>query len=141
MNDFGLALDFLSSQSAEGLVRLFWFTLSLEIPRYACGFVALGLAAASAERRVARAGYASLAVRPTVSVIVVGHNEADALERCLRSLQEQTLRPTEVVVISDGSSDGMAAMANILGAIKPIRLEVKTLVIVYSLRCIILNFQ
>ena len=108
MIDVGYALDFLASQSTEALVRLFWFTLSLEIPRYACGFLALGLAAASAERR---AGHAPLAVRPTVSVTVVGHNEAGALERCLRSLREQTLPPTEVVVVSDGSSDGMAALA------------------------------
>jgi cellulose synthase/poly-beta-1,6-N-acetylglucosamine synthase-like glycosyltransferase len=112
MSEIGLAFDFLTSQSVEGLVRLFWFTLSLEIPRYACGFIAFGLAAASTERRVARAGYIPLAVRPTVSVMVIGHNEAGALERCLRSLREQTLQPTEVVVVSDGSSDGMRAVAS-----------------------------
>ena len=111
MIDVGLALDFLASQSTEALARLFWFTLGLEIPRYACGFLALGLAAASAQRRAARAGHAPLAVRPTVSVTVIGHNEAQALERCLRSLREQSLPPTEVVVVSDGSSDGMAALA------------------------------
>ncbi len=111
MIDVDLALDFLMSQSTEGLVHLFWFTLSLEIPRYACGFLALGLAAAAAERRVARAGHMPLAVCPTVSVVVVGHNEANALERCLRSLREQTLCPTEVIVVSDGSSDGMAVLA------------------------------
>lgn len=111
MIDLGFALDFLKSQSTEGLVHLFWFTLGLEIPRYACGFLALGLAAASAERRAARDGHVSPAMRPTVSVVVVGHNEADTLELCLRSLREQTLRPTEVIVVSDGSSDGMAALA------------------------------
>jgi cellulose synthase/poly-beta-1,6-N-acetylglucosamine synthase-like glycosyltransferase len=111
MSDVGLSLDFLSSQSAEGLILLFWFTLCLEIPRYLCGFAALGLAAASAEGQVARAGYTPLVVQPSVSVIVVGHNEADALERCLLSLREQNMRPSEVVVVSDGSTDGMGALA------------------------------
>jgi cellulose synthase/poly-beta-1,6-N-acetylglucosamine synthase-like glycosyltransferase len=110
--DFDLAIDFLTSQSADGLILLFWFTLCLEIPRYACGFVALGLAAASAERRLAMSDHAPLAVRPTVSVIVVGHNEAGALQRCLNSLREQSLCPTEIVVVSDGSSDGMVQLAN-----------------------------
>jgi cellulose synthase/poly-beta-1,6-N-acetylglucosamine synthase-like glycosyltransferase len=107
MIEVGYALDFLASQSTEALIQLFWFTLSLEIPRYICGVLALGFAI-SAERRV---GHTPLAVRPTVSVTVVGHNEADALERCLRSLREQTLLPTQIIVVSDGSSDGMAALA------------------------------
>jgi cellulose synthase/poly-beta-1,6-N-acetylglucosamine synthase-like glycosyltransferase len=106
-----ISLDFLGSQSPEGLVLLFWYTIFLEIPRYACGFAALGVGAASAERRAAKGGHTSLAVRPTVSVIVVGHNEAGSLERCLRSLREQTLAPSQVVVVSDGSSDGMPALA------------------------------
>ena len=112
MSEVGLALDFLTSQSAEGLVRLFWFTLSLEIPRYICGFIALGLAGASLDRRRASIGHIPRALRTSVSVMVVGHNEADALERCLRSLHEQTLRPMDVVIVSDGSVDGMAAVAS-----------------------------
>ena len=43
MREVALALDFLASQSTEGLVRLFWFTITLEIPRYICGFIALGI--------------------------------------------------------------------------------------------------
>lgn len=112
MGDVSLALDFLTSQSTEGLILLFWFTLILEIPRYACGFVAFGVAAAPARRRLARCARLPLAIQPSVSVVVVGHNEAGALERCLRSLREQTLPPAEVVVISDGSSDAMAACAS-----------------------------
>ena len=111
MIDFDLALDFLTSQSSEGLVRLFWFTLLLEIPRYACGMLALGLAAGSAERRFERLGHVPLPIRPSLSVMVVGHNEAESLERCLLSLREQTLPPDEVIIVSDGSSDRMAEVA------------------------------
>lgn len=106
------ALDFLTEQPLGTLVKLFWYTLSLEVPRYLCGFLTLGLAAAAAERRIGRHGHKSLTVQPTVSVVVVGHNEAESLERCLRSLREQSLPPMEVVVVSDGSSDGMAEVAS-----------------------------
>jgi cellulose synthase/poly-beta-1,6-N-acetylglucosamine synthase-like glycosyltransferase len=111
MTDLGLALDFLTGQPAEGLVRIFWFTISFEIPRYACAFLALFIALLTAERRLKNIAPIPLAIRPTVSVTVVGHNEAASLERCLRSLREQTFIPTEVVVVSDGSSDDMAAVA------------------------------
>jgi glycosyltransferase involved in cell wall biosynthesis len=43
---------------------------------------------------------------PRVSVIVPVHNVADTLERCVRSLLEQTLSDVEVVLVDDGSSDG-----------------------------------
>lgn len=116
MSDLGLALDYLASQSTAALVQLFWFTLSLEMPRYVLGFLTLGLATALRDRRRAAALVAAAPrppdpVRPRVSVIVVGHNEAEALERCLLSLREQTLKPLEVVVVSDGSADGMERVA------------------------------
>jgi cellulose synthase/poly-beta-1,6-N-acetylglucosamine synthase-like glycosyltransferase len=111
IDELHLALEFLGAQSTEALVQLYWFTLVLEIPRYACGFLAVGLAAVSIGRNVASACQISPIDCPSVSVIVVGHNEARALQRCLSSLQEQTRQPTEVIVVSDGSSDGMAALA------------------------------
>jgi cellulose synthase/poly-beta-1,6-N-acetylglucosamine synthase-like glycosyltransferase len=49
---------------------------------------------------------------PRVSVIVVGHNEVDSLEACVRSLREQSLEGFEIVIVSDGSTDGMARLAN-----------------------------
>lgn len=111
MHEVALALDFLASQSTEGLVRLFWFTITLEIPRYICGFIALGIAGAAMQKRLARVGHTPRAIRTTVSVMVVGHNEAEALERCLRSLHAQTLRPMDVIIVSDGSVDGMPEVA------------------------------
>lgn len=50
--------------------------------------------------------------RPTVSVIVAAFNAETTLERCLRSIAEQTLPDLEVIVINDGSSDGTAAIAS-----------------------------
>src|SRR2546423_83206 len=40
-----------------------------------------------------------------VSVVVPSYNHARFVEKCLRSIFRQTLRPSELVVIDDGSSD------------------------------------
>jgi len=41
-----------------------------------------------------------------ISVIVVNWNRRALLEACLRSLEGQTRRPSEVIVVDNGSSDG-----------------------------------
>ena len=46
-----------------------------------------------------------------VSLILVGHNEEDALEKCLRSLKEQSYTDFETVIVSDGSTDRMSAVS------------------------------
>lgn len=42
---------------------------------------------------------------PTVSVIVPNYNKAASLADCLRSIQEQTRRPVEIIVVDDASTD------------------------------------
>lgn len=54
--------------------------------------------------------------RPKVSVVVPARNEERSLPRLLRSLQGQSLRPHEVIVADDGSTDGTAAAAVDYGA-------------------------
>jgi GT2 family glycosyltransferase len=52
-----------------------------------------------------------------VSVIVVNYNGADALERCLRALLDDTDQvETEILVVDNASSDGSAAIAERLAA-------------------------
>ena len=48
---------------------------------------------------------------PSISVIIPAYNEAGHLERCLAALQRQTLAPTEVIVVDDGSRDRSAELA------------------------------
>jgi cellulose synthase/poly-beta-1,6-N-acetylglucosamine synthase-like glycosyltransferase len=43
----------------------------------------------------------------TVSVVIAGHNVADAMKKCLRSLAEQTRKVDEIIPVDDGSTDGM----------------------------------
>lgn len=55
----------------------------------------------------------------TFSVVVPAYNDERTLEATLRSVVGQTLRPLEVVVVDDGSSDRTAEIAAMFGA--PVR--------------------
>ncbi|MCX5969234.1 MAG: glycosyltransferase family 2 protein [Cyanobacteria bacterium] len=52
---------------------------------------------------------------PSLSVLIPARNEETSLPHLLRALQQQTLKPLEVIVIDDHSSDGTAACARAAG--------------------------
>jgi glycosyltransferase involved in cell wall biosynthesis len=52
----------------------------------------------------------------SISVITAAHNSEQTLGRCLESLAHSTVRPSEHIVVDDGSSDGTAALAERYGA-------------------------
>lgn len=98
------ALALIGSLDGVSLVLLFWYTTLFEVPRYLIsGFVA-GLAAISENPQQPRE------TDLTVSIILAGHNEAGALPACIAGLAEQTLDRdrVQIIVIDDGSTDGMA---------------------------------
>jgi glycosyltransferase involved in cell wall biosynthesis len=51
-----------------------------------------------------------------ISVVIPAYNAARFLPRCLASVFAQTLKPEEVIVVDDGSTDDTAALAAALGA-------------------------
>lgn len=51
-----------------------------------------------------------------LSVIIPARNEAENLPRLMRSLQTQTRKPEEILVVDDGSTDGTASVAAAWGA-------------------------
>jgi glycosyltransferase involved in cell wall biosynthesis len=51
-----------------------------------------------------------------VSVVICAYNEERHITRLLRSLQRQSLPPSEVIVVDDGSTDATAARAQMAGA-------------------------
>lgn len=60
--------------------------------------------------------------RPMVSVVVPNYNGARTLELCLRSVQAQTYRPVELLLVDDGSTDDSVAVARRLG-VEAVRAE------------------
>jgi glycosyltransferase involved in cell wall biosynthesis len=58
---------------------------------------------------------------PSVSVIVAAYNEADSIGRCIQSLQAQTYRPLEIIVVDDGSRDATASVVGGLGGVRLLR--------------------
>ena len=49
--------------------------------------------------------------RPSISVIVCAHNEAQYLGACLHSLLAQTRLPDEILVVNNASTDETGAVA------------------------------
>lgn len=46
---------------------------------------------------------------PLVSIVIPVWNQADQVFRCLKSLEQQTYQPREVIMVDDGSTDGLAS--------------------------------
>ena len=61
-------------------------------------------------------------INPRISVLVPTYNRAGLLPQCLASLFAQTLPPSEIIVIDDGSEDGTPELLRSYGRrIRPIR--------------------
>ncbi|MCR9219865.1 MAG: glycosyltransferase family 2 protein [Alphaproteobacteria bacterium] len=101
-------LNYLLSLNAQEFVRMFWHTLFIEIPRYLLpgALIALGHASHRPRRTVAGGPTA-----PRVSVLLPGHNESARLELAVQSMRLQSRPPDQIIVIDDGSTDGMGALA------------------------------
>ena len=66
------------------------------------------------------------AAKPQISVIIPAYNVEKHITRCLRSLENQTLKQIEIIVIDDGSADGTQQ------AIRAFMEETKLLVRLFS---------
>jgi cellulose synthase/poly-beta-1,6-N-acetylglucosamine synthase-like glycosyltransferase len=97
-------LIYLTSQSHASLFGLFWFVIIFEFPRYTLGF----LSVVAISFRTAKLSPRNIEVG-CVTAVIAGHNEAETIERCVRSLREQSRPPDEIIVVSDGSTDQMPA--------------------------------
>ncbi|WP_182050149.1 glycosyltransferase family 2 protein [Changpingibacter yushuensis] len=51
-----------------------------------------------------------IAIDLNISVIVPAYNAEAAIERCIHSIQDQTLQPVEIIVVDDGSTDSTLAI-------------------------------
>lgn len=57
--------------------------------------------------------------RQTISVILTVYNEENHVGRCLQSINTQTLRPVEILVVDDGSTDATAAQVDKMHKLMP----------------------
>jgi cellulose synthase/poly-beta-1,6-N-acetylglucosamine synthase-like glycosyltransferase len=87
---------------------------AVALPLFILAVVVIAFSRMPFLQREAKVGSGGL--YPRLSVIIPARNEADNLERLLRSLEQQSLRPDEVVVIDDHSVDQTASLAQSLGA-------------------------
>ena len=56
---------------------------------------------------------------PDVTVVLISYNDVERLPRAIRSLQRQTLRSLEIVVVDDASTDGTAEVVRTLAEADP----------------------
>ena len=95
------AWQVLSAMPDWSLFALFWVTILVEAPRHGMGLQATAMALLLRDYR----HYGPLEPLPSVSILLVGHNEEDSIEKCVRSLYQQTFSKFEIVCVDDGSSD------------------------------------
>jgi len=82
--------------------------LIFDIPRYSLSLLSLALFGV---RRPPRANDNAAAGKASVSVIIPTFNGGSGLAPTIASLQRQTLRPVEIIVVDDGSTDETRAVA------------------------------
>lgn len=102
MSEIYDSLVFLFSQSELSFLLMFWIVIVFEIPRYTLLFLTAILTAVKPPRAVDGRPFSG-----RVSMIIAGHNEADSVENFIMCLREQSRPPDEIIVVSDGSTDGM----------------------------------
>jgi len=90
--------DMVNLISGTNLLLLAFSVLILDIPRYTLSLVSLALL--GKKHRNLRA-----VSRASVSVIIPTFNGGSGLYRSIASLRRQTLRPAEIIVVDDGSTD------------------------------------
>lgn len=111
MADMGTPFVMLGQFDWAGWLAMFWFMILLEIPRYTLSGIAIFVASFGGKPAPGVDEKRALD-RLTISIVIAGHNEADAIDKCIRSLGEQTRRIDEIIFIDDGSTDGMREIIN-----------------------------
>ncbi|MGL4636818.1 MAG: glycosyltransferase [Beijerinckiaceae bacterium] len=97
-------LEFAAQIPAKDIFVMFWFLLLFEVPRYALSFPGIVLMYMRDRNKTDE-----MPRIPTnlgkISILIAGHNEADALEKGVKSLKQQSLNDLEIICVSDGSTD------------------------------------
>jgi cellulose synthase/poly-beta-1,6-N-acetylglucosamine synthase-like glycosyltransferase len=101
------AIALLMELDMASAMPMFWYMIVFEVPRYTVGFAVVVALALTRRRRLVAGERAADVGRLKVSIVIGGHNEAGAMRACIKSLGEQTRHIDEIIVVDDGSTDGM----------------------------------
>ena len=99
------SFHFLHSLDLASVLTVFWFFWLFEMPRYCLSTFAVAVQAAFGPK------YPKADPNVPVSAMLIGFNEADGLRRSAMSMREQTHRNLQIIVVDDGSTDGMGEAA------------------------------
>lgn len=107
---FQNAIDIIFNADMGMLFSMFWHFIIFELPRYFLAIIAVAICHVFSLDNEGE--HTQDVTRKTVSLLLPGHNEASALRQTILSMQEQTVKPNQIIVVSDGSTDGMEKEAD-----------------------------
>ena len=114
-------IDFFSYWNQAGFVkitRVFWYFILFELIRYVLlDFSVLIIFKLTSKRRKAKWAKARKELfteQPLISLIAPGKNEGKNIYKLVKSLNEQTYRNVEVIIVDDGSDDDSEAICQSL---------------------------
>lgn len=114
------AVRFLSIISWEEFFAIFWPFLLFDCSRYLIPNTIMLIRGRRADSPEEEAfGRSLMENQPLVSVVIPGYNEARAIGRTIASIQEQTYTNVEIIVVDDGSTDGMFEVCRRLAQTEP----------------------
>ncbi len=121
------ALNFIFAGHLLHFVNLFWFFVIFDLPRYLfIDFFALFVFFVKPGEKKRNLFRQKLMLeQPLVSVLIPGRNEGATIEKCVKSLREQTYKNLEIVVVDDGSDDDMEKVCKRLAKEKYIDIFVR----------------
>ncbi|WP_138431750.1 glycosyltransferase family 2 protein [Fodinibius saliphilus] len=107
-------VNFWTSMSSDKLVRMFWFFFFVEVPRYLVLDLVI-LAIYHLHRNFKKDAWDNARNKlwneqPLVTVLVPGKDEGENYHKLVRTLEEQTYRNIQLIIVDDGSEDNSLAI-------------------------------
>ena len=101
--------DWISTLSLASIVNTYWFLFYIEMPRYyILEYLVILWRLMDRNKREKESDIAKFYLHrenPLISILVPGKNEGKNIYKMVKSLNEQTYRNYEIIVVDDGSDD------------------------------------